>query len=172
MRLLEEIETLREDANRRFEVVEQALLAQSEGLKRVEREVRDIRIGFGSLGRRLGRGLEEVVRATVEEFSGVGPLRAERLVLKDTDGEVFGVRGQAIEFHAFVHDGKRFLVEVKSFAEPEDVLVFFRKVQFAESHLRESFEKLIIAPFADEEAIRLARSLGIPILPADREPEA
>lgn len=70
-------------------------------------------MGIGS-----ARGLR---RPTIEEFSGVGPPRAERLILKDVEGELFGVRGQAIEFDVFVHDRRRFLVEVKSFAETEDV---------------------------------------------------
>lgn len=164
-------EELRQDMNRRFEVVEQTLLAHSEALRRIDRELRQLHIGFGSLGRRFGLGLEEAVRLTVEEFSGLGPLRAERLVLKDAEGEVFGVRGQAIEFDAFVHDGRRFLVEVKGFAEPEDVLVFSRKLQFARRELREPFEAVMISPFATQEAVRLARQLGIPVLPADGEDE-
>ncbi|MEW6045348.1 MAG: DUF3782 domain-containing protein, partial [Bacillota bacterium] len=136
-----------------------------------DRILRELRIGLGSLGHRSGRGLEEAVRATVEEFSGVGPLQAERLVLKDAAGEVFGIPGQAIEFDAFVHDGRRFLVEVKGFAEPEDVLKFFRKLQFAQRQLDEPFERLMIAPFAQKRAVQLAQELGIRMLLAEAEQE-
>lgn len=48
---------------------------------------------------------------------------------------MFGVRGQGVEFDAYIRDGCRVVVEVKGFAEPDDVLVFFRKVRFARSHL-------------------------------------
>ncbi|MEW6045352.1 MAG: DUF3782 domain-containing protein [Bacillota bacterium] len=133
------------------------------------RRLRSLQIGIGSLGRRLGRGMEEAVRTTIEEFSGVGPLQAERLVLTDAAGEVFGVPGQAIEFDSFVHDGHRFLVEVKSHAEPEDVLKFFRKLQFAERQIREPFERIMVAPFADERAVELGRELGIRMLTLTEE---
>ena len=128
------------------------------------RVLRALLIGFGSLGARVGRGMEQAVRATVEEFAGLGPLKAERLVLTDAEGEVFGIRGQAIEFDCYVHDGRRFLVEVKAFAEPEDVGKFFRKLQFAQRHLTQPFEALMIAPYARRNALDLARDLGIRVL--------
>lgn len=109
------------------------------------------------------------MRATVEEFAGVGPLRAERLVLRDERGEVFGVPGQGIEFDAFVHDGRRFLVEVKAYAEPEDVLVSHRKLEFAAKALGEPFERVLVAPFALPRTRRLAESLGIRVLPPEGE---
>ncbi len=194
VRVLEEIASLREDfgrrfeamdrrfealqremdrrfeaAERRFEAIERALADHSRTLAQRSRWLREVRVGQGSLGRRFGRGLEEAVRATVEEFAGVGPLRAERLVLRDEAGEVFGVPGQGIEFDAFVHDGKRILVEVKAYAEPEDVLGFWRKMEFAAKVLGEPFERVLIAPFADRRAVALARQLGTHVLGAEEE---
>ena len=128
------------------------------------RELRSLHVTVTGMGDRRGRALEETVRMVIEEFSGVGPLRAERLVLTDTDGEVFGVRGQVIEFDWFVHDGRRFLVEVKSFAKREDVWLFSRKLQFAERHIQEPFERIMVAPYAREGAVELARELGIQML--------
>ncbi len=158
-----------EAAERRFEAIERTLVDHSRALAQHSRWLREVRVGQGSLGRRFGRGLEEAVRATVEEFAGVGPLRAERLVLRDEAGEVFGVPGQGIEFDAFVHDGKRILVEVKAYAEPEDVLMFWRKLEFAAKVLGEPFERVLIAPFADRRAVELARQLGIHVLGAEEE---
>lgn len=154
-------EALQREMDRRFGAVDRRFELQAAVLRRME-------VGLGSLGRRLGRGFEEAVRATVEEFAGVGPLRAERLVLKDTQGELYGVRNQDVEFDAFVHDGRRFLVEVKAFAEPEDVLNFVRKVEFARRRLTEPFEPVLLAPYATAQAVQLARELGVRLL---MEPE-
>lgn len=164
-RVLEEIRRLREDADRRFEAADRRFEAIERTLAEHSRALRNLRIGQGSLGRRFGQGFEEAVRVTVEESAGVGPLRAERLVLRDEHGEVFAVPGQGIEFDAFVHDGRRFLVEVKAYAEPEDVLVFHRKLEFAAKVLGEPFERVLVAPYVRRRAAELARQLGIRVVP-------
>lgn len=88
-------EALREEMDRRFEAVERTLLAHTEEHRKM---LRRLDVELGSLGRRMGTGFEESVRAVIEEFSGVGPLRAERLVIRDAEGEQFDVRGQSVEF--------------------------------------------------------------------------
>jgi hypothetical protein len=180
LRVLEEIRAVREDFGRRFEAIDQRFRAlqedmdrrfalQAELLRQHGRELRTLRVGFGSLGRRLGFGFEEAVRRIVEEFGGVGPLKAERLTLRDENGELFGVPGQVVEFDALVHDGERFLVEVKAFAEEEDVLLFRRKVEFAARHLPQPFRAVMVAPFAHRRAIQAARRLGVTLLAAEEE---
>ncbi|MDR7610413.1 MAG: DUF3782 domain-containing protein [Armatimonadota bacterium] len=178
----ERFRALQEDMDRRFEAMDERFRAlqedmdrrfrvQAEILDRHGRDLRYLRVGFGSLGRRFGLGFEEAVRGMVEEFAGVGPLRAERLVLRDEAGEVFGVPGQVIEFDAFVHDGDRFLVEVKAFAQREDVLLFRRKVEFAARQLGQTFRAVMVAPFAHRRAVETARELGVQILAAEEPPE-
>jgi len=154
-------EALQREMDRRFELQARILAEHSRTLRRME-------VGLGSLGRRFGKGFEEAVRATIEEFAGIGPLTAERLVIRDVTGELYGVPNQEVEFDAFVHDGRRFLVEVKGFAEPEDVLNFVRKVEFARRHLPEAFEAVLLAPYATKRAVELARELGVQLL---MEPE-
>lgn len=167
-------EALQEEMDRRFQALQQEMDRRFELQARVladhSRQLRRLTVGLGSLGRRFGLGFEEPVRAIVEEFAGLGPLVAERLVLRDEAGEVFGVKGQAVEFDAFVHDSQRFLVEAQGFAEPEDVLNFFRKVEFARKTLKEPFEPVLVAPFAHPRAVELSRQLGIHVLAAE-EPE-
>ena len=171
---------LQEEMDRRFEAIDQRFRAlqedmdrrfalQAELLRQHGRELRMLRVGFGSLGRRLGFGFEEAVRRIVEEFGGVGPLKAERLTLRDEKGELFGVPGQVVEFDALVHDGERFLVEVKAFAEEEDVLLFRRKVEFAAQHLPQPFRAVMVAPFAHRRAIQAARRLGVTLLAEEEE---
>ncbi len=167
-------EVLQQDMDRRFEALQKEMDRRFELQARVlaehSRELRRVTVGLGSLGRRFGLGFEEAVRAIVEEFAGLGPLRAERLVLRDEAGEVFGVKGQTVEFDAFVHNSRRFLVDAKGFAEPEDVLNFFRKVEFARKTLAEPFEPVLVAPFSHPRAVELAQQLGIHVLAAE-EPE-
>jgi hypothetical protein len=171
---------LQEEMDRRFEAMDQRFRAlqedmdrrfalQAELLRQHGRELRTLRVGFGSLGRRLGFGFEEAVRRIVEEFGGVRPLKAERLTLRDENGELFGVPGQVVEFDALVHDGERFLVEVKAFAEEEDVLLFRRKVEFAARHLPQPFRAVMVAPFAHRRAIQAARRLGVTLLAGEEE---
>lgn len=117
-----------------------------------------------SLGHSFGLRFEEAVRRIVEEFAGIGPLKAERLVLKDDAGEVFRTPGAEIEFDAFVHDGRQFLVEVKAYADVEDVYLFRKKVSFALKHLREDVEPLLVAPFARARTLEVAKQLGIRVI--------
>jgi hypothetical protein len=54
-------------------------------------------IGLSSLGSRVGYGLEQAIRGVVEEFAGQAFPYAERLVLRDDSGEVYGVAGAEVE---------------------------------------------------------------------------
>lgn len=62
-------------------------------------------------------------------------------------------------------------MEVKGFGEPEDVLKFFRKLQFAQRQLDGPFHRLMIAPFAQKRAVQLAQEIGIRMLLAEAEQE-
>lgn len=171
----ERFRALQEDMDRRFQAVEERFRVLQEEMDRrfalqadllhaQDRQLRYLRVGFGRLGRRLGVGFEEAARRIVEEFTGVGPLKAERLTLRDEAGEVFGVPGQVVAFDAFVHDAERFLVEVKAFAEREDVLLFRRKVEFAAGRLAGPFRAVLVAPFAHPRAVEAAWELGVTLL--------
>jgi hypothetical protein len=181
--LLEELRALREDGNRRlealqadmdrrFEAVDQrfeaadrrfeALIAElRQTREQAERRSRELELHLSALGLRVGRGLEHVIREVVEEFSGQTFTTAERLVLLDTEGVVFGVRGAQIEFDLYAADGAAYLVEVKSHVKPADVLSFHRKAEFAAQTLPHPFTRLIIALSMEEQAERLMQTLGI-----------
>ncbi len=94
----ERFEALQRNMDRRFEALQQEMDRRFEALQRdtdrrfdlqatalasLTRDVRRLTVGMGSLGRRTGLGFEEAVRSLVEEFAGLGPLQAERLVLHD-----------------------------------------------------------------------------------------
>jgi hypothetical protein len=188
--LLEEIRAFREDADRRFEELRVDMDRRFEAMDRrfeavdrrfeavdrrfeaiigemrqtreqAERRSRELELHLSALGLRVGRGLEHVIREIVEEFSGQTFTTADRLVLIDTEGVVFGVRGAQIEFDLYAADGTAYLVEVKSHVKPGDVLTFHRKTQFAAQTLQRPFTPLIIALSMEAQAERLMQTLGI-----------
>ena len=144
--ILAELRAFREDANRRFE----AVIA----------ELRSQRLHLSRLSGRLGYGLEYLVRGVVEEFAGKALTRSERLVLRDSQGEVFGVEAD-IEFDLLASDGEAYLCEVKSHIEPDDVLRFHRKALFAAKHIGRPFVRVMVGATMEAAAEKLMKSLGI-----------
>ena len=138
------------------------LRRHGEELQYLQRGVREVRVGISSLGDRVGHGLEGVLREVIEEFAGETFPFAERLVLRDETGEVYGVTGAEVEFDLYVHNDKTAcLVEATSYLKPNDVLMFRRKVQFAEGKLGKPVTPLILALSAAPRAEEQARALGI-----------
>jgi hypothetical protein len=90
---------------------------------------------------------------------------AERLVLRDEKGEVFGVAGAEVEFDLYAHNGTAYLVEVKSHLKMTDVLSFHQKVKFAEGKLGRAVIPLVLAlsidPRVEQRMYEMMRELGI-----------
>jgi hypothetical protein len=180
---LDELRALREESNRRFEAMDRRFEAlqremdrRFEALQRemhqgfeaadkrfegVIAELREQRLHLAALGGRVGRGLELIVKGIVEEFAGESFPLADRLVLVDTQGEVFGVQGAEVEFDLYAHNGRAYLVEVESHLKTVDVLKFQRKAVFAEAKLGRPLTRLIIALSMDSKAETLMQRLGI-----------
>jgi hypothetical protein len=154
-------ETLLREMNQRFEAVDRRFEAVDRRFEGVIAELREQRLHLSALGGRVGRGLEFIVKGIVEEFAGESFPLADRLVLVDTEGEVFGVPGAEVEFDLYAHNGRASLVEVKSHLKTDDVLKFQRKAVFAEAKLGRPLTRLIIALSMDSKAEALMRRLGI-----------
>jgi hypothetical protein len=168
-------EEMRQDMNSRFEAVDrrfeavdhrfEAVIAElqrhGEELRVHGRELRELTLHVSSLGGRVGRNLEHVVREVVEEFAGQAFPVAERLVLRDEAGAVFGVANAEVEFDLYAHNGVAYLVEVKSHLKPSDVLTFHQKVRFAEAKLHRQFIPLIIALSMEPRAEQHMQQLGV-----------
>jgi hypothetical protein len=159
---------LRQELDQRFrdllqEMDRRFLEARQESDRRFEsilKELRMERLHLSRLAGRLGYGLEYLVRELVEEFAGKSLVRSERLVLQDRQGEVFGVPAE-IEFDLFASDGEAYLCEVKSHIEPDDVLVFNRKADFAAKHIDRPFIRMMIGASMEKSAAQLMKSLRI-----------
>jgi hypothetical protein len=146
---LAEIKALREETDRRFE----AVIA----------DLRDLRLEVSAISGRLGRGMEEIVRQTVERFSGQKFREVRRLVLQDEAGELYGVPAE-VEFDLYLADGVSYVVEVKSHVKTGDVLNFYRKKLFAEAKLGRPLKGLLISASIDRHAKRKCRELGLELI--------
>ena len=168
LEVLRELRAFREETaqrfeamDRRFEAVDQRFEAIDRRFEAVIAELREQRLHLAALGGRVGRGLESVVKSVVEEFAGTSFPSAERLVLVDGDGELFGVPGAAVEFDLYAHNGTAYLVEVKSHLKPNDVLMFHRKAAFAEARIGRPVTRLVLALSMEPTAETLLQRLGI-----------
>jgi hypothetical protein len=101
------------------------------------------------------------VKGIVEEFAGESLPLADRLVLVDREGEVFGVPGAEVEFDLYAHNGRAYLVEVESHLKADYVLKFHRKAVFAEAKLGRPLTRFIIALSMDSNAEALMQRFGI-----------
>ena len=152
-----------EEHDRKFEEIVSEMKEMRMEMKQMKLELRELRIGLSSLGGRMGKGLEEVIRQVIEDYSGIGPLKAEKISIYDKDGFVFG-RPQNIEFDAYVTDGKKFVVEVKNYTEKDDVNLFHRKCEFLKKELNiEDIEMVIMTPVIEKSALSLCKELGITV---------
>jgi hypothetical protein len=160
-RRFEAVDRRFEAVDRRFEAIIEELRHHRQQISDMQQEFRELRVGLSSLGIRVGYGLAEAIRGVVEEFAGESFPLAERLMLRDESGEVYGVAGVDVEFDLYTHNGAAYLVEVKSHLKSGDVLLFGKKVKFAEQKLERQVVPLVIALSMEPRAEQLMRELGI-----------
>jgi len=102
----------------------------------------------------------EGLRGLLERELG---LRVEEWARMDREGRVFGHPGR-VEVDVAVRDGKVVLVEVKSHVGRADVYSFRRKAEFYEKvEGKKPSRLLMVTPYAEREALRTARHLGVEI---------
>jgi len=128
-----------------------------EGFQLVHRQL-------SALGARWGIMTEEAfregLRGLLERELG---LKVERWAKSDEGGVVFGYPGQ-VEVDVTVRDGKVVLMEVKSHVGRADVYSFKRKAEFYERvEGKKPSRLLMVTPYAEEEALRAAKHLGVEI---------
>jgi hypothetical protein len=154
-------EAMLQEMNQRFEAVDRRFEAMDRRFDAMDRRMDEMTVHLSSLGARVGYGLEHMVRSVVEEFAGQTFPLAERLVLLDETGAVFGVPGAEVEFDLYARNGTAYLVEVKSHVKTSDVTSFYQKVRFAETKLGRQVTPLIIALSMERGAEQQMRRLGV-----------
>ncbi len=151
---LEEIKRLREESEERWREL-------GEEIKRLHRMYD---VGVGALGARWGLRAEssfrEAIKGILEESF---PVKVERYLAKDEEGEVFG-RPDQIELDLIIRDGEVIAAEIKSSMSKSDLYTFDRKVKFFEKlEGRRVKRKIIVSPMVAPEALPVAEALGIEV---------
>ena len=163
-RVEEELVRLREDMNRGFAQHEERIGRVEEELGRLRAEVERGFRRLDALGARWGvmteAAFREGLRGVVERELG---LRVERWTAYDEEGRVFGFPSE-VEVDVAVKDGKVILIEITSHARPYEVSLFKRKADlYAEKEGKRPDRLIIITPYAEEDAKKVAERLGIEI---------
>jgi len=163
-RVEEELVRLREDMNRGFAQHEERIGRVEEELGRLRAEVERGFRRLDALGARWGimseKAFREGLRGVVERELG---LRVERWTTYDEEGRVFGFSSE-VEVDVAVKDGKVILIEITSHARPYEVSLFKKKADlYAEKEGKRPDRLVIITPYAEEDAKRVAERLGIEI---------
>jgi len=145
---------LKEDSERKWQVL-------GEELKKLHHRYET---GVGALGARWGLRAEssfrEAIKGILEESF---PVKVERYLTKDEEGEIFG-RPDQVELDLIIRDGEVIVAEIKSSMSKSEIYTFERKVGFYEKREgREVKRKIVISPMVDPEAQRVAQELGIEV---------
>ncbi len=174
-RLREDMNKLREDMNKGFKRHDEILTKHWEEIQKLREDLNklreDMNRGFqllkrhiDALGARWGiiseEAFREGLRGILEEELG---LKVEKWTHFDEEGLVFGYPSQ-IEINIAIKDKKVILVELSSHVRASDVYIFKKKVEFYEKITKRKPDRLLmITPFADPQALELAKKLDIQI---------
>jgi len=142
-RLTEEMNRLREDMVKGFELV--------------NRHISAIGARWGIMAEDAFR---EGLRGILEKEFGV---KVERWVTRDEDGIVYGF-SSVIEIDIAIKDGKTMLIEISSSVDKSKVAAFLRKSKLYEKKTGIKPDRLImVTPYADEDAIAAAKEVNVEI---------
>jgi hypothetical protein len=143
VRLREDMNKLREDMIRGFELVESHISA---------------------LGARWGimaeSAFRESLRGLLEKELGY---RVEKWTVFDEGGKVYGYPS-VVDVDVTVSDGKLILIEVSSHIKASDITTFRRKAELYMEKTGKRPDKLVaITPYIDDTAQKAAKELGIEV---------
>jgi hypothetical protein len=143
VRLREDMNKLREDMIRGFELVESHISA---------------------LGARWGimaeSAFRESLRGLLEKELGY---RVEKWTVFDEAGKVYGYPS-VVDVDVIVSDGKLILIEVSSHIKTSDITTFKRKAELYMEKTGKRPDKLVaVTPYIDDTAQKAAKELGIEV---------
>lgn len=108
-------------------------------------------------------GLEEIIRETVEEFSGRTFEKVEHLGLRDAEGELYGIPAD-VEYDLYLEGAVNYVAEVNFHTKPGDVLSLHRKSAFAEKRLGKEIKPIVITMSITEAAKKKCEALGVDLI--------
>ena len=153
---------------KRWQELKEEIKGVKEEVKGMKEEIKKLHhryeTGIGALGARWGARAEssfrEAIKGILEESF---PVKVERYLAKDEEGEVFG-RPDPVELDLIIRDGEVIVAEIKSSMSKSDIYTFDRKARFYEKREgREVKRRIVISPMVALEAQGVAKNLGIEV---------
>jgi len=161
------LEERQQELERKFAELEERFVRLEERQLRLEEEMRETRRLTFVIARRFGiiseSPFREGMKYVVEEVLGAGEVK--RMILRDDKGLVYG-HPTDVEVDVVIKDDKHVIVEVKSRVSKGDVAEAFRVGKLYERVEGVRPEVVIVGGFIDRDADRLAKKLGVRIVPA------
>ena len=118
---------------------------------------------FGAIGRRCGLHSEASFRNTLIGILKDFQIEVLNVTEWDENGVVFGLPDQ-VELDLIIQNGLLIACEIKSSMSKSDMHVFDKKVRFYEQkQARQANRMIVISPMVDDNALPLAKKLGIEI---------
>ncbi|BEP17850.1 DUF3782 domain-containing protein [Pyrofollis japonicus] len=154
----------------RQQEIEKRLVALEERVARLEEEMRETRRVVLVIAHRFGviseEAFREAMRFVVEEVFGVATV--EKWVYKDEEGFVYGYPS-VVEVDVLVRDGEHILLEIKSRVSKADVSEIHKIGLLYERVEKKKPRLVVLGGFIDPEARRLAKRLGVEVIPITSE---
>ncbi|ABP95923.1 hypothetical protein HA72_1768 [Metallosphaera sedula] len=151
-------------------IMTQSLTQVKKGQEELAMKVERMEKTVSNIGKRWGEDYEELVRGFFRDFvdqEGLDFSYVNRFTYKDKDGK-YGKKGARYEVDILAKNGKVYLVEVKSFAENDDIEWFDVKTDVIIDVLGiKNFVKLFLAVSVDKDALETAKDLGIRLVYGD-----
>jgi len=149
-RIWQEIEKLREDMMKGFELMDRRIT-------RLENLISAIGARWGIMAEDAFRG---GLRGILEKEFGV---KVERWITIDEEGIVYGFKS-VIEVDIAIKDGKTMLIEISSSVDRSKVAAFLRKAQLYEKKTGIRPDRLImVTPYAEDAAVEAAKEVGVEV---------
>lgn len=147
---------------------EESIARLSKAQEETRIEVEKLRITVGSIGNRLGHDYERLIRVFFKDFAsqeGLNFRYVNRLTYKDDTGK-YGRKGGIYEIDILAKNGRTYLIEAKSFPEPDDVDWFSHKTDVIVDALglKGEIVKLLLAIHVTKDVVDRANELGIKLL--------
>jgi len=169
-RLWEEVRALREGQNKLWEEVR----ALREGQNKLWEEVRELRkeqhrmdVTLGAIGNRWGRDIELAIMQTYEEALkelGIDINKVEKLEVIDKEGK-YGQKGSQYEVDIYAHDTKTYFIEIKSFANKDDVRRFALEAYAITQLTGKKADKLILITInINKETLEVAKKYNVEVI--------
>ena len=156
-RIWREIREIKKEQAKMWETINSVKSEVATGFDRLQRRLDALGARWGVMSEKAFR---EGLRGVVERELG---LRVERWTAYDEEGKVFGFPSE-VEVDVAVKDGRVILIEITSHARAPDVAIFKKKAElYAEKEGKRPDRLVIITPYAEEDAKKVAERLGVEI---------